>query len=69
MTLLATLSRFSGFGRISKTSFTRHLNLAKQRKDLAQLTPSQLEDIGVTQAEAQREATRPLWDAPNFWYK
>lgn len=69
MTLLATLSRFSGFGRISKTSFTRHLNLAKQRKDLAQLTPTQLEDIGVSEAEAHREAMRPLWDAPNFWYK
>ena len=67
MTLFATLSRFVGFGPAAKISFTRYLNLSKQRRDLSQLTPAQLDDIGVSQTEAIREAKRPIWDAPNFW--
>ena len=34
---------------------------------LTRLTPAQLEDVGVTQAEAHREANRPVWDVPANW--
>jgi uncharacterized protein YjiS (DUF1127 family) len=69
MTLLATLSRFAGFDTVSKIPFAERLNLRKQRHDLSRLTKAQLEDIGVTQAQAEREARRSIWDAPDFWYK
>ena len=34
----------------------------RQRRDLLELTPEQLRDIGVTPQEARREAARPFWD-------
>lgn len=39
----------------------------KQRNDLANLTPDQLADIGVSQFEATREAQKSLWDVPTHW--
>ncbi len=38
-----------------------------QRKSLAELDPHMLNDIGVTEAEALKEARRPVWDAPANW--
>ena len=67
MTLFATLFRFTGFGPASKTPLSRLLRVSKQRRDLLSLTQEQLCDIGVTRAEAEAEAKRPFWDAPNFW--
>lgn len=34
----------------------------RQRRDLRELTDDQLLDIGLTRAEARREAARPFWD-------
>lgn len=45
------------------------LGLARQRRDLAKLDDRALADIGVTRAEADQEAARPIWDAPENWYK
>ncbi len=42
--------------------------LLHQRRQLAQLEPHMLEDIGVTEGEAQTEAKRPFWDAPQHWH-
>lgn len=42
-------------------------NLYRQRRDLAKLDSHLLKDIGVTEAEAQKEANRPVWDVPNHW--
>jgi len=39
----------------------------RQRRCLAQMDASRLEDIGVTAREAAREAARPAWDVPVFW--
>lgn len=39
----------------------------RQRRCLAQLDASRLEDIGVTAREAAREAARSVWDVPVFW--
>ncbi|MCA8883708.1 MAG: DUF1127 domain-containing protein [Rhodobacteraceae bacterium] len=41
--------------------------LWRQRKALAELDPHMLNDIGVTEAQALKEARRPLWDAPANW--
>lgn len=35
----------------------------KQRQDLAELDPRLLRDIGVSRAEAAREAEKPFWRA------
>jgi uncharacterized protein YjiS (DUF1127 family) len=48
--------------------FTR-LQIWKQRRDLAKLDDRALEDIGLSRAEAEREAKRPLWDAPRHWQR
>jgi uncharacterized protein YjiS (DUF1127 family) len=45
------------------------LALSRSRQALAGLDARALEDIGVTQAEARREATRPIWDVPTSWLK
>ena len=45
------------------------LSLARQRRTLAQLDDRALDDIGISRAEAQTEATRPIWDAPDNWHK
>ena len=40
------------------------LALWRSRRALAALTSDQLADVGLTQHEAQAEARRPFWDAP-----
>ena len=38
-----------------------------QRRKLATLDDAALADIGLTRAQAQTEANRPLWDVPANW--
>jgi uncharacterized protein YjiS (DUF1127 family) len=46
----------------------RHLyGIRRQRRALARLSKAQLQDIGVTRAQADAEAARPFWDAPPHW--
>ncbi|WP_037308238.1 DUF1127 domain-containing protein [Ruegeria halocynthiae] len=45
------------------------ISLNRQRRTLARLDDRALEDIGVTRRQAQKEAERPVWDAPQFWHK
>lgn len=45
------------------------LSTARSRNDLKTLEPQMLEDIGVSEAQAQKEALRPFWDAPTNWRK
>ena len=47
---------------------SRGFALRRQRQSLARLERAQLEDIGITAAEAARESQRPFWDAPAHWY-
>lgn len=42
----------------------RWIAVARQRRQLAELGDEALRDIGVTPAEAGREAARPFWDLP-----
>lgn len=41
--------------------------LARQRRQLAELDPHILSDIGLTQAQAAAEAQKTPWDVPNHW--
>lgn len=41
--------------------------LARQREDLAGMEDHRLQDLGLTRVEADREAARPMWDAPRHW--
>jgi len=40
----------------------RWQELSRSRRDLRQLNDRLLKDIGLSQAEAEREANRPFWD-------
>jgi uncharacterized protein YjiS (DUF1127 family) len=40
-----------------------------QRKALARLDAAALADIGVSPAQAEIEAARPLWDVPSNWLR
>jgi len=37
------------------------------RQRLAQLDARALRDIGLSPAQANREAQKPIWDAPDHW--
>ncbi|WP_335743502.1 DUF1127 domain-containing protein [Roseovarius nanhaiticus] len=41
--------------------------LYRSRRALAALDGAALADIGLTRAEADAEARRPLWDLPHAW--
>ncbi|MCV2874492.1 DUF1127 domain-containing protein [Defluviimonas sp. WL0050] len=43
------------------------VSLRRQRRDLHALSDHLLDDIGVTAADARREAERPVWDVPTHW--
>lgn len=43
------------------------LALARSRRALAHLDDHLLSDIGLSRAEAEAEAIRPVWDAPSHW--
>jgi len=60
----ATISR-----RAPRFSVLALLGLARQRQHLSQLDDTILRDIGVTRAEADREAGRPIWDVPQHWLR
>lgn len=40
-----------------------------QRRALARFDARMLRDIGVTRAQAEAEASRPLWDVPVNWMR
>lgn len=43
------------------------LAVQAQRRQLAKMGDDQLIDLGLSRAEADAEARRPLWDAPARW--
>lgn len=45
------------------------IKMQRSRHRLSQLDAKALRDIGLSQAEANREAQKPIWDAPNHWLK
>ena len=49
-------------------SFRRAIALYMQRRALRALPDERLRDIGRSRSEVEREANRPVWDAPEHWY-
>ena len=58
-----TLSRFSVLA-----TFANLYSVWRQRQVLKSLDSAALRDIGVTRAQADAEAERPVWDAPANWF-
>jgi len=50
-----------------RRKLVRTFSVISQRRALASLEPQLLDDIGVSRAQATREARRPFWDAPQHW--
>ena len=47
--------------------FSTLLGLYRQRRALAEMDTQRLADIGLSRAEADAEAKRPIWDVPHYW--
>jgi len=57
-------SRLGGIQRLAAMGLGRLLHwheLARQRRALLALSEHMLKDIGISRAEAEREASRPFW--------
>lgn len=39
----------------------------RQRRALAGLEAHRLADIGISEAQAEAESRRPVWDVPHHW--
>ena len=63
------------FGTVSTTRSRHPLRLAlstrlalwKSRRALAKLDDRALTDVGISRAEADREAQLTIWDVPTTW--
>jgi len=65
-----TLARFavSSPRRAGGLTFMRAAVSAwRQRRALVRLDANALRDLGLTQADVTREASRPAWDVPQSW--
>lgn len=51
------------------SAFTGAFRNWEQRQKLARLDSEALDDIGLTKAEAENEARRPIWDVPGYWHR
>jgi len=41
----------------------------RSRNNLRTLDAHMLNDVGLTEREAQKEVNRPVWDVPGHWMK
>ncbi len=57
---IAASSQASLFTRVGAM-----FGIHRERRALASLEPHMLRDIGVSQDDARREASRPAWDMPS----
>lgn len=53
--------------RLAQPSILRVIALWRSRRALRALSPEQLRDVGISAQQAQAEAARPIWDAPESW--
>ena len=71
MSSLSTNSVRSVSARPSRHGILSLFGLAiaarRQRKALKSLNDAALRDLGLTRAEAEAEANRPIWDVPAHW--
>ena len=50
-----------------RTGLISMLNAWRSRQHLKALDDRALADIGISRAEADAEASRPIWDVPTTW--
>ncbi|MBT8412296.1 MAG: DUF1127 domain-containing protein, partial [Octadecabacter sp.] len=62
MTLTISITRPSARRRSLAVSLADFAALWKQRRALANMPTERLSDLGLTRADAAREAARPFWD-------
>lgn len=48
-----------------RPSLAAYFTVWKQRRQLAALDDNRLKDLGISKAEASKEAARPFWDLPS----
>ncbi len=67
MTLISSSAHRAPRNRAFLKTLRHHLAVWQQRRALRQLDDTRLQDLGLTRAEAEAEAKRPFWDAPETW--
>lgn len=70
--ILRSAARTQGNARGSIPVLTRFVQAYagwQQCKRLATLDDAALRDMGLTRAQAEAEAVRPLWNAPDQWLR
>jgi uncharacterized protein YjiS (DUF1127 family) len=50
-----------------RTWFTARTQVMRERAALRDLSDERLQDLGISRHEAEEEANRPFWDAPDTW--
>ena len=69
MTYLSNTRTKTAFRRTARVSLLDLFSLARQRRELANLSEHMLTDIGKTRNDAEVEARRGFWDVPDHWLK
>jgi uncharacterized protein YjiS (DUF1127 family) len=69
MTQIALKSHRKPSRGFSLSAVWHALSMQRQRRKLARLDARALDDIGLTREQAEAEAARYIWDAPEFWQK
>lgn len=69
MATLATNSICTPTPRFRTNSFgiSAYIALLRQRRALANLDQTRLNDLGISARDAACEAKKPIWDVPNHW--
>ena len=69
MTYIADRSAVYAPRRMGALAFARAALAAwRQRRVLQRLDASAMADMGLSEADIAREATRPAWDVPQSWW-
>ncbi|CUH76430.1 DUF1127 domain-containing protein [Tropicibacter naphthalenivorans] len=65
--MIRVARRLSAPFALPRLSLRKLFALHQSRQALRALDADQLRDVGLTKAQAQAEANRPVWDAPDYW--
>ena len=60
-------SREASAGLPLLTALRLGLTVRRQRATLRKLDDAALHDLGLSRAQAEAEAARPVWDVPDRW--
>ncbi|MEM9435089.1 MAG: DUF1127 domain-containing protein [Pseudomonadota bacterium] len=62
-------TRLAGGLKTRRIGLREYLSLYRERRALSHLDDHLLQDIGISRHDAQTEAERPVWDAPQRWMR